>query len=162
MDGPLEVYPDLDGALELVAVQSEGTSLYQLQFAEAPGRYLGLGTDPSVGDDFTSKLAWAYLFPLADDYCGPASTAPGPAAGYVDCESYVFGLKGDLESLHDHTANVTMQWYNPAPNDASPHEYNWVMNGGNYLAGASDPASAMFDGEPGKTVYFRYPIPVPD
>jgi hypothetical protein len=139
------------------------TNLYQFQTPEDPDAWIGLsphGTSNSAGVDFANKNAVAYALPLTDDACGTSSNGPGHPLGSYDCESYVFGLKGDKETIIDGTANVTMQWYNP--NASSAKEYSWVIDSQQNLAAASNPKLAKPDGNPATQVFLRYPIPVPD
>jgi hypothetical protein len=145
-----------------MAVQDEQTKLYQLTNAGNPGLYLGIHDVYDFGStaDFTNKEAYGVGGLYQADQCGLASYGPGQASGSAQCESYVFGFKGDEQTLEDGTANVTMQWYNP--NALSSKEYTWVIDSKDYLAAVSDPKVAKPDGNPATQVFLRYPIPIPD
>lgn len=148
---------------EFVAVLDEKTNLYQFQSPINSDAWIGL-SPPDIGNsaevDFANKNAVAYALGLGDDACGTSSNGPGRPSGSYDCESYVFGLKGDKETIIDGTANVTMQWYNPTASSAK--EYSWVIDSQQNLAAASNPKLAKLNGNSVTQVFLRYPIPIPD
>lgn len=164
-NAPFRVTPELSASQPFVAVQDEQTKLYQFQqpgeegfFVVLSGSVFGLNGDVDYSD---RTEGYGYLFPFGGNACGTYPDSPHPAGGSTECESYVWGIKGDQQSLKDNTFNVTMQWYNPGA--SSSQEYSWIIDSQyQYLGAAGDPKSAKTHFGSPSQVYFRYPIPLPD
>lgn len=140
-----------------MAVLDPTSGLYQLQYADGSGNTIVEESDGADYDDGDNEYSFIVGIDLAAS-CSTAATRAGPADD-EGCQTFIFGFKGDQQSIADgKTANLTMEYYNP--NAIAAKEYYWMVDQNKYLYSVATPAAfaLRFGSENPYQVYLRYPV----